>query len=123
MSHVAEAPPFDLRLPVWLIMHPTKKAKGYISIAGQAGESVMPLFTDEGLASRFRDGAPQLLQYILGRATTANELTTILNNMENQHFTHAAIDPTTKRGIRFDVAQLRAIAKEAAANPAPAAAK
>jgi hypothetical protein len=112
MEKLVETPAFLLHLPLWLIMHPTKKAKGYITIAGQAGERVMPLFTEESLASRFRQGAPQLNDYVLGRAADAAEFTKVLAFMESQGFTHAAIDPTTKRGIRFDMEQLREITNQ-----------
>ena len=68
MDKLVDTPQFALQLPVWVIMHPTKKSKGYISMAGQTGQSVMPLFTEEGLAQRYRDGAPQLSQFVVGRA-------------------------------------------------------
>ena len=112
MSQLAEATSFDLQLPVWVIMHPTKKSKGYIAMTGAAGQSVMPLFTEEGLAQRYRDGAPQLSQHVLGRAGDSAEITQVLNAMEGQGFTHAAIDPTTKRGILFAIDQLRSVAKQ-----------
>ena len=126
MEKLADAPQFDLHLPVWVIMHPTKKSKGYITVAGQAGQSVMPLFTEEGLAQRYRDGAPQLSTFLVGRAGDTAEITKVLNSMEGQGFTHAVIDPTTKRGILFALDQLRSVAKHmtqipVVANPEPVA--
>jgi hypothetical protein len=47
--------------------------------------------------------------------------------MERQGFTHAAIDPTTKRGIRFALTELRSLAdqwtEEAAARTPETASK
>ncbi|GEM_PF-2588548 len=117
MDKLADTPQFALQLPVWVIMHPTKKNKGYITMAGQAGQCVMPLFTEEGLAQRYRNGAPQLSQFLVGRAGDSGEITKVLNSMEGQGFTHAAIDPTTKRGILFALDQLRSVAKQLAENP------
>ena len=112
MDKLADQPTFTLQLPVWVIMHPTRKSKGYITMAGQAGQSVMPLFTEERLAQRYRDGAPQLIQFVLGRAGDSGEIAQVLNSMEGQGFTHAAIDPTTKRGIVFALEQLRSVANQ-----------
>ena len=112
MDKVVEQPQFALQLPVWVIMHPTRKSKGYITMAGQVGQSVMPMFTEEALAIRYRDGAPQLTQFILGRAGDSKEIAQVFNSMEGQGFTHAAIDPTTKRGIVFALEQLRTVAKQ-----------
>jgi hypothetical protein len=100
-----------------MIMHPKKKAKGYIAIAGQVGHCVMPLFTEEVLAQRYRDGAPQLNQFLVGRAGDSDEMTKVINSMEGQGFTHAAIDPTTKRGILFALDQLRCVASQSEQNP------
>lgn len=111
MDKLVDTPQFALQLPVWVIMHPTKKSKGYISMAGQTGQSVMPLFTEEGLAQRYRDGAPQLSQFVVGRAGDSGEIAQVVNSMAGQGFTHAAIDPTTKRGILFALDQLRSVAK------------
>jgi hypothetical protein len=109
MDKLIETPPFSLQLPVWVIMHPIKKSKRYITMSGQAGQSVMPLFTEESLAQRYRDGAPQLSQFVLGRAGDAREIAQVVNSMQVQGFTHAAIDPTTKRGILFALDELRSI--------------
>ena len=87
MEKLADTPQFELQLPVWVIMHPTKKSKGYITMAGQPGQSVMPLFTEEGLAQRYRDGAPQLITFLVGRAGDSAEITKVLNSMEGQGFT------------------------------------
>jgi hypothetical protein len=114
MDKLVDTPQFALQLPVWVIMHPTKKSKGYISMAGQTGQSVMPLFTEEGLAQRYRDGAPQLSQFVVGRAGDSGEIAQVVNSMAGQGFTHAAIDPTTKRGILFALDQLRSVTKPAA---------
>ena len=119
MEKLVDSPQFTLQLPVWVIMHPAKKNKGYVTMAGQAGTCVMPLFTDEKLAQRYRDGAPQLSQFVVDRAGDAREITKILNAMEGQGFSHAAIDPTTKRGILFALDELRCVANQLAAN-APA---
>ena len=119
MEKLADTPQFELQLPVWVIMHPTKKSKGYITMAGQPGQSVMPLFTEEGLAQRYRDGAPQLITFLVGRAGDSAEITKVLNSMEGQGFTHAAIDPTTKRGILFALDQLRSAAKPMTSALAP----
>jgi hypothetical protein len=116
MEKLAGTPQFSLQLPVWVIMHPTKKSKGYVTMAGQAGQSVMPLFTEESLAQRYRDGAPQLSQFLVGRAGDSQEIAQVLNSMAGQGFTHAAIDPTTKRGILFDLDQLRTVANPPAHN-------
>ena len=117
MDKLAETPQFALQLPVWVIMHPTRKNKGYITMAGQAGQSVMPLFTEERLAQRYRDGAPQLTQFLVGRAGDSSEITKVVNSMEGQGFTHAAIDPTTKRGILFALDQLRCVASPVTEEP------
>ncbi len=109
MEKLVDSPQFALQLPVWVIMHPTKKNKGYVTMAGQAGQSVMPLFTEEGLAQRYRDGAPQLSQFLVGRAGDSGEITQVVNSMQGQGFTHAAIDPTTKRGILFALDELRCV--------------
>src|SRR5256885_12026105 len=101
MEKLAATPQFALQLPVWVIMHPKKKNKGYISMAGQAGQSVMPLFTEESLAQRYRDGAPQLNEFSVGKAGDSGEVTQVINSMAGPGFTHAAIDPTTKRAILF----------------------
>lgn len=117
MDKLAEMPSFALQLPVWVIMHPTKKNKGYVAMTGQPGQSVMPLFTEEGLAQRYRDGAPHLSQFLVGRAGDSGEITKVLNSMEGQGFTHAAIDPTTKRGILFALEQLRSVASKLTNKP------
>ena len=114
MDKLADTPQFALQLPVWVIMHPTKKSKGYITMAGQTGQSVMPLFTEEGLAQRYRDGAPQLSLFVVGRAGDSGEITQVVNSMAGQGFTHAAIDPTTKRGILFALDELRSVANPSA---------
>jgi hypothetical protein len=110
MDKLIETPQFPLQLPVWVIMHPIKKSKRYITMSGQAGQSVMPLFTEENLAQRYRDGAPHLSQFIVGRAGDSGEIAQVVNSMQVQGFTHAAIDPTTKRGILFALDELRSIA-------------
>ncbi len=112
MEKLADSPPFALQLPIWVIMHPKKKNKGYITMVGKLGQSVMPLFTEEGLAQRYRDGAPQLSQFLVGRAGDSGQITQIIDAMACQGFTHAAIDPTTKRGILFDLEQLRCVARQ-----------
>ncbi len=112
MDKLADSTQFLLQLPVWVIMHPTKRSKGYVTMAGLAGQSVMPLFTEERLAQRYRDGAPQLSTYVLGRAGDSGEVNQVLNLMVGQGFTHAAIDPTTKRGILFAIDQLRSVANQ-----------
>ncbi len=114
MDKLADTPQFALQLPVWVIMHPTKKNKGYITMAGQTGQSVMPLFTEERLAQRYRDGAPQLSLFVVGRAADSGEIAQVVNSMAGQGFTHAAIDPTTKRGILFALDQLRSVASSSA---------
>src|SRR5262245_25724469 len=117
MEKLADTPQFELQLPIWVIMHPKKKNKGYVAMAGQAGHSVMPMFTEEGLAQRYRDGAPQLSQFLVGRAGDSGEITQVIDSMEGQGFTHAAIDPTTKRGILFAIDQLRSVASQFEQNP------
>lgn len=117
MDKLADMPQFALQLPVFVIMHPTKKNKGYVTMAGQAGQSVMPLFTEEALAQRYRDGAPQLSQFLVGRAGDSGEITKVVNSMEGQGFTHAAIDPTTKRGILFALDELRCVTSPLTENP------
>jgi len=117
MDKLADSMQFALQLPVWVIMHPTKKNKGYVTMAGQAGQSVMPLFTEEGLAQRYRDGAPQLSQFVVGKAGDSTEIGKVVTSMAGQGFTHAAIDPTTKRGILFDLNQLRSVANQRTENP------
>jgi hypothetical protein len=117
MDNLAATPQFALHLPVWVIMHPTKKKKGYITMSGQPGQSVMPLFTEEQLAKRYRDGAPQLRDFLVGRAGDTGEITKVIDSMVDQGFTHAAIDPTTKRGIRFSLDELRGVAAQSAPNP------
>jgi hypothetical protein len=112
MDQLAAQPQFALQLPVWVIMHPRLKSKGYLTMTGQAGQSVTPLFTEETLAQRYRDGAPQLNQFILGRASNSGEIDQVISAMERQGFTHAAIDPTTKRGIRFALSELRSLANQ-----------
>lgn len=120
MDQLAAQPQFALQLPVWVIMHPRLKSKGYLTMTGQAGQSVTPLFTEETLAQRYRDGAPQLNQFVLGRASNPGEIDQVISAMERQGFTHAAIDPTTKRGIRLALSELRSLAhqwtQDAAAN-------
>ncbi len=74
----------------------------------------MPLFTEEGLAQRYREGAPQLSQFVVGRAANPGEIAQVVNLMQVQGFTHAAIDPTTKRGILFALDQLRRIGSPSA---------
>jgi len=118
MNQVVETPQFALQLPLWVIMHPTKRKQGYISMAGLPGQSVMPLFTEEQLAERYRDGAPQLRSFLVGRAGDASEITKVIDAMASQGFTHAAIDPTTKRGIRFALDELRGVASQSADPPA-----
>jgi hypothetical protein len=122
MDKLVETSPFALQLPVWVIMHPTKKKKGYITMTAQPGQTVMPLFTEEQLAQRYRDGAPQLRDFLVGGARDATEITKVINAMVDQGFTHAAIDPTTKRGIRFSVDELRDVAAQSTANPVALAA-
>jgi hypothetical protein len=117
MEKLSDTTQFALQLPIWVIMHPKKKNKGYVAMTGQAGHSVMPLFTEEGLAQRYRDGAPQLSQFLVGRAGDSGEITQVINSMEGQGFTHAAIDPTTKRGILFAIDQLRCVAAQFKQNP------
>jgi hypothetical protein len=116
MDKLVDTPTFALQLPLWVIMHPTKKKKGYIAMAGQPGQSVMPLFTEEQLAQRYRDGAPQLRDFLVGRAGDAGEITKVIDSMKDQGFTHAAIDPTTKRGIRFALEELRGVAAQSVTN-------
>lgn len=122
MDELIDTPTFSLQLPVWVIVNPVRKNKGYITMSGQPGQSVMPLFTEEGLAQRYRQGAPQLSQFVVGRAGDPGEVAQIVNLMQAQGFTHAAIDPTTKRGILYALDQLRRIAstpaqKLGASNP------
>jgi hypothetical protein len=114
MDKLVDTPEFALQLPVWVIMHPIKKSKRYITMSGQAGQSVMPLFTEEGLAQRYRTGAPQLSQFVVGRAGDPGEIAQVVNSMQAQGFTHAAIDPTTKRGILVALDQLRGIVNPSA---------
>jgi hypothetical protein len=110
MNELVDTPQFSLQLPVWVIVNPKRKNKGYITMSGQTGQRVMPLFTEEGLAQRYRQGAPQLSQFVVGRAGDPAEIAQVVNLMQAQGFTHAAVDPTTKRGILFTLDQLRSIA-------------
>ena len=112
MDQLAAQPPFALQLPVWVITHPRLKSKGYITMTGQAGQSLTPLFTEETLAHRYRDGAPQLREFILSRASDSGEIAQVISAMERQGFTHVAIDPTTKRGVRFALDELRSLADQ-----------
>ncbi len=92
---------FLFRYPVWMLNHPTLKAKGIINTPGPNGERAFLLFTDEDLAARFRASDPRLAGYTLVPISTRDTLAEVLRVLETGGFSHIIFDhPGSGVGLR-----------------------
>jgi len=83
---------FMFRYPVWMLDHPTLRAKGIINVPGPAGERAFLLFTDQDLAARFRSLDDRLAEYDPVAIPTRETLDDVLRILETGKFTHVVFD-------------------------------
>jgi hypothetical protein len=83
---------FVFRYPVWMLDHPTLKAKGIVNTRGPNGERTFFLFTDDDLANRFRASDQRLGRYSLVPITTPKALDGVLRVLGMGGFDHVIFD-------------------------------
>ena len=95
MQERFDDPRFLVQFPIWMLLNPTEPSRWLIKISGASGECGFPLFTDKGLAERFKAGIPPLAHYVLGAANDRAAFEPLLDRLKyTQGFTHVSIDPT-----------------------------
>jgi hypothetical protein len=104
---------FQVTFPLWMLVHPVKKAEGFITINGAGGEVATPLFTDRDLVDRFQQENPPLKHYALAMMENPAKVLPLLGILEKRGFTHVTMDHTKRGAMFFPIAQLRSAIESA----------
>lgn len=106
MPDLVDDDSFAVSFPLWFLVHPKLKSKGFITVMSESSEKGSPFFTDMDLAKRFQSESPELAHYV-GANAHPDQLLGVLDMLEAEGYTHITIDHTHRGAMFFPIPEVR----------------